>query len=215
VAADVRRERSVKDAVAFLVGFGLWLLVTIGIVGVFGKPLRAFNRALPKNSVLTIVVGANEIVIAFGWLALGLGFGEWVAQHFATAASWAAFLTVAGCVLWFNWTFVKILIEASRTPGSRLRPKRTLPTVEVHLLTVDSPSLRDLLSSLDPKARDDLRRVLILDQADRDTIPSRLMRHRDRNGQDWADIIDFLTMHPDAQPQVVRVLGELAATEKP
>ena len=201
-----------KDAVAFLVGFGLWFLVTIGIVGVYWKPFRAFNRALPRKSVLTIVVGANEIVIALGWLALGLGLGEWVAQHFATAASWAALLVVAGCVLWFNWTFVKILIEARRTPGSLLRPKRTLPTVEVHLLTVDSPSLRDLLSSLDPKSRDDLRRVLILDQADHDAIASRLMRYRDQDGQDWADIIDFLTMYPDARRQVVRILGELEAS---
>ena len=48
-----------------------------------------------------------------------------------------------------------------------------------------------------PKARDDLRRVLVRDQADRDSIASRLMRYRDQNGQDWADIIDFLTMHPE------------------
>jgi hypothetical protein len=201
----------VKDAVAFLVGFGLWFLVTIGIVGVYGKPFRAFNRALPKNSVLTIVVGANEIVIALGWLAFGLGFGEWVAQHFATGASWAAFLAVAGCVLWFNWTFVKILIEALRTPGSRLRPKRNLPTVEVYPLTVDSPSLRDLLSSLDPKARDDLRRVLIRDQADRDAISSRLMRYGDENGQRWADLVELLTMYPDARRHVARLLGEIDA----
>ena len=58
--------------------------------------------------------------------------------------------------------------------------------------------LRALLETLDPKARDDLRRVLIRDHADRDAISSRLMRYRDQNGQDWADIIDFLTMHPDA-----------------
>jgi hypothetical protein len=54
--------------------------------------------------------------------------------------------------------------------------------------------LRDLLSTLSPKTRDDLRRALIRDQADRDAISSRLMRYRDQNGQDWADIIDFLTM---------------------
>jgi hypothetical protein len=39
------------------------------------------------------------------------------------------------------------------------------------------------------------------------------MRYRDENGQDWADIIDFLTMHPDARRQVVRVLGEIAARD--
>jgi len=37
------------------------------------------------------------------------------------------------------------------------------------------------------------------------------MRYRDRNGQDWADIIDFLTMHPDPRRRVARVLGEIAA----
>jgi hypothetical protein len=42
-----------------------------------------------------------------------------------------------------------------------------------------SESLRALLQTLDPKARDDLRRVLIRDQADRDAISSRLMRYRD------------------------------------
>jgi hypothetical protein len=71
--------------------------------------------------------------------------------------------------------------------------------------------LRRLLSTLDPKARDDLRRVLIRDQADRDAISSRLMRYRDRNGQGWADIIDSLRMHPDARRQVARILGEIDA----
>jgi hypothetical protein len=56
--------------------------------------------------------------------------------------------------------------------------------------------LRTFLETLDPKARDDLRQVLIRDQADRDAISSRLMRYRDQNGQGWADIIDFLTMNP-------------------
>ena len=38
---------------------------------------------------------------------------------------------------------------------------------------------------------------------------TRLMRYRDQNGQDWADIVDFLSMYPDARRQVVRLLGEL------
>jgi hypothetical protein len=37
------------------------------------------------------------------------------------------------------------------------------------------------------------------------------MRNRDQNGQDWADIIDFLTMWPDARREVVRVLAEIDA----
>jgi hypothetical protein len=40
------------------------------------------------------------------------------------------------------------------------------------------------------------------------------MRYRDQNGQDWADIIDFLTMYPDARRRVVRVLAEIQATEQ-
>jgi hypothetical protein len=36
------------------------------------------------------------------------------------------------------------------------------------------------------------------------------MRYRDQNGDDWADIIDLLTMHPEARRQVVRLLGEMS-----
>jgi hypothetical protein len=60
------------------------------------------------------------------------------------------------------------------------------------------------------------RGVFFLDELTefrRDAISSRLMRYRDRNGQDWADIIDFLTMHPDARRRIVRALGELEAKE--
>jgi hypothetical protein len=68
-----------------------------------------------------------------------------------------------------------------------------------------------LLKTLTPSAREHLRNVLIRDQVDRDDISSRLMRYLDQNGQDWADIIDFLTMHPEARRRVVRILGELEA----
>jgi hypothetical protein len=37
------------------------------------------------------------------------------------------------------------------------------------------------------------------------------MRYRDLNGQDWADVIDFLTMYPEARRRVDRVLGEIEA----
>jgi hypothetical protein len=76
-------------------------------------------------------------------------------------------------------------------------------------LKEDDAALQSLLETLDPKARDDLRRVLIRDQADRDAISSRLMRYRDENGQRWADLIDFLTMWPDARRRVVRLPGEI------
>ena len=79
----------------------------------------------------------------------------------------------------------------------------------------DEPADRDLRAlreTLSPKARDDLRRVLIHDQADRDAIASDLLRYRDGRGGDWADIIDFLTMWPEARRRVARLLGEIDAT---
>lgn len=47
---------------------------------------------------------------------------------------------------------------------------------------MDSDDLRSLLETLSPSARDDLRRVLIRDQAGRDAIASRLMRCQDQTG---------------------------------
>jgi hypothetical protein len=76
----------------------------------------------------------------------------------------------------------------------------------------NADDLRALLEMLDPKSRDDLRRVLIRDYADRDEIAMQLMRYPDENGEGWADIIDFLTMYPDARRRVVRVLAEIEAS---
>jgi hypothetical protein len=45
-----------------------------------------------------------------------------------------------------------------------------------------------------------------------EAIASHLMRHRDENGQRWGDLIDFLTMWPDARRQVVRLLAEINAS---
>jgi hypothetical protein len=71
--------------------------------------------------------------------------------------------------------------------------------------------LEDTLRTLGPAARNDLRRVLIRDQADRHAIASHLLRYRDGRGDDWADIIDMLTIHPKARRKVIRVLGEIDA----
>jgi len=71
--------------------------------------------------------------------------------------------------------------------------------------------LRALLETLDPRARDTLRRVLIHDQPDRDAIASLPMRYRDGRGDEWADIIGMLTMYPGARRRVIRVLGEIDA----
>jgi hypothetical protein len=76
---------------------------------------------------------------------------------------------------------------------------------------MDDDDLRSMFVTLDPNAREMLRRALIHDQADRDTIASHLLRYRDGRGDDWADIIDFLTMRPEARRRVVRLLGEIEA----
>ena len=72
-------------------------------------------------------------------------------------------------------------------------------------------SIRDLLLTLSPTARDQLRRALILDQPDRDAIASKLLRYGDANSEGWAYVIDTLTMYPDARRQVVRMQSEIEA----
>jgi hypothetical protein len=74
--------------------------------------------------------------------------------------------------------------------------------------------LRKLLATLDPQARNDFRSALIRDQADREAIASQLVRYRDGRGDDPADIIDMLTMHPEERRKVVRLLGEITAKSK-
>jgi hypothetical protein len=71
--------------------------------------------------------------------------------------------------------------------------------------------LRSLLETLSPNARASLRQALIRDQADRDVTASELLRYRDHAGSDWADVIDLLTLNPDARRRVVRLLGEMDA----
>jgi len=38
-----------------------------------------------------------------------------------------------------------------------------------------------------------------------------LMRYRDQNGQDWADIIDMLTVRPEERRKIARMLAEIDA----
>jgi hypothetical protein len=53
--------------------------------------------------------------------------------------------------------------------------------------------------------------VLIRDQADRDVIATELLRYQDSAGDELAEIIDTLTMHPDERRKVVRLLAEIEA----
>lgn len=72
---------------------------------------------------------------------------------------------------------------------------------------MEEDGLRFLLLTLSPTARDKLRRALILDQPDRDAIAAELLRY----GDGWAEVIDTVTMYPDARRQVVRLLAEIDA----
>ena len=71
--------------------------------------------------------------------------------------------------------------------------------------------VRTILESLDPKAPDSLRRVLIRDRADRYEVAMQLLRHRDDVGYELADFIDTLTMNADQRRTVVRLLCEIDA----
>lgn len=73
--------------------------------------------------------------------------------------------------------------------------------------------IRAALTGSPPKARDLLRRVLIAEQGDRDVIAAALLRFRDEAGDELADTLDLLMVHPEQRRRVVRLLGELAARE--
>ena len=75
----------------------------------------------------------------------------------------------------------------------------------------EDADLRAALAALDPPLHDAFRRVLIRDRADRDAIASELLRYRDSAGDELAEIIDTLTMHPEERRKVVRLLSEIEA----
>jgi hypothetical protein len=54
--------------------------------------------------------------------------------------------------------------------------------------------------------------LLIRDFHDRNEMSSILLRYRDGRGDERADIIDMLTVHPEARRRVVRLLAEIEAS---
>jgi hypothetical protein len=108
--------------------------------------------------------------------------------------------------------FEAMMARVALMPGVSGAQKVTFTGIYPAIVN-SSDDLRPLLATLDPKTRDTLRRVLIRGQADRYAIASDLLRYRDGRGDNWADIIDMLTMHPDARRRVARVLGEIDATD--
>jgi hypothetical protein len=77
---------------------------------------------------------------------------------------------------------------------------------------VDDLALRSTLCQLPPDARDDLRRLLIRDQPQRDAISAQLLRRRTVGANDLAELIDMLSLDDEARRRVVRILGELEAS---
>ena len=78
-----------------------------------------------------------------------------------------------------------------------------------------SEDLRAMMADRSPRTRGLLRRVLVRDDVDRDVIASALLRYRDPAGDELADIIDPLTMYPEARRKVVRMLAEIDAAGWP
>jgi hypothetical protein len=84
----------------------------------------------------------------------------------------------------------------------------------IHLGTMDDDDLRLALSAIEPRGRELLRRCLIAYQPDRDALAFRLLHEGTEHAAWLADLIDTLTMHPDECRRVVRLLGELEASDQ-
>jgi hypothetical protein len=76
---------------------------------------------------------------------------------------------------------------------------------------VDDPELAALLSAVDPRGRDILRRLVRADQFERDEFAVALLGRRTESARDLADLLDLASINPQIRQQVARVLGELEA----
>lgn len=77
---------------------------------------------------------------------------------------------------------------------------------------MDDAALLAALRRLDPAAREDLRRLLVRDQPDRDAVAAQLLRKQTPGADGMADLLDMLSLDPDARRRLTRLLGELEAT---
>ena len=74
--------------------------------------------------------------------------------------------------------------------------------------------LRSSLQTLSPASRDLLRRILVLDQENRDAIASNLLRSRDGVGDELANLIDAMSLDTQSRRLCTRLLAEIAAAEE-
>jgi hypothetical protein len=79
---------------------------------------------------------------------------------------------------------------------------------------MNNEQLRDVLCRLTPDARSELRRLLYSDQRDRDVIAEQLLRRQTPGATDLADLVDSLSIDDHARRKVVRLLGEIEASER-
>jgi hypothetical protein len=77
---------------------------------------------------------------------------------------------------------------------------------------MDDEEVRVALGQLPLPALDDLRRLLIRDQPDRDAKAEQLLRRRTVGANDFDELIDMLSLNDEMRRQVVRILGELEAS---
>jgi hypothetical protein len=72
--------------------------------------------------------------------------------------------------------------------------------------------LARLLTDLEPRGRDLLRRLMRAEQSERDEFASALLRHGTDVSWDLMDLLDLAAIHPEVRRQVSRVLGHLDAS---
>jgi predicted component of type VI protein secretion system len=76
---------------------------------------------------------------------------------------------------------------------------------------MDDRELARLLSAIQPKGRDVLRRAMRAEQFERDELAARLLEERSPAARDVADLLDLASLHPEVRLQLARVLGHLEA----
>src|SRR4051812_19994004 len=111
---------TISEGLAFLVGVGVWLMVTIGLMVLFEKPYHAVNEALGPYRVAGTLWGIVCLLAGGAWLFTGwLAVSNWFAVH-VTLSLWlgevVAALFVGFWVVWFIWMIVTAGGGARRPP---------------------------------------------------------------------------------------------------
>ncbi len=75
---------------------------------------------------------------------------------------------------------------------------------------MDDAELARLLSQVEPKGRNVLRRLMRAEQLERDEFALALLRQRTPVSLDLAELLDLASLHPEIRRQVARVPGGLS-----